>query len=150
MISNRIHLFLHTVRHVHCITTSDKRSNIRSFNTVAPTAHTRSTAYSFHSQISSPSSGCFVCSPQHFSHQIQIVRPRYEARRNHRQWLRSLHGRNPGGRLPQIRLSVITGNLKQKRIMVGTAQKDEYVTNAIARRGVSGIKYSLKHGIVTN
>lgn len=52
---------------------------------------------------------------------------------------------------PKAVFPAVIGKPKQKGIMVGTGQKDEYVGDAaMARRGVLIIKYPLEHGIVTN
>ena len=52
---------------------------------------------------------------------------------------------------PKAVFPAVIGKPKQKGIMVGTGQKDEYVGDAaMARRGVLKIKYPLEHGIVTN
>lgn len=52
---------------------------------------------------------------------------------------------------PKAVFPAVIGVPKQKGIMVGTGQKDEYVGDAaMARRGVLIIKYPLEHGIVTN
>lgn len=56
-----------------------------------------------------------------------------------------------GEDLPKAVFPAVIGKPKQKGIMVGTGQKDEYVGDAaMARRGVLIIKYPLEHGIVTN
>lgn len=50
---------------------------------------------------------------------------------------------------PKAVFPAVIGKPKQKGIMVGTGQKDEYVGDAaMARRGVLIIKYPLEHGIV--
>jgi actin, other eukaryote len=52
---------------------------------------------------------------------------------------------------PKAVFPAVIGTPKQKGIMVGSGQKDEYVGDAaMARRGVLLIKYPLEHGIVTN
>lgn len=52
---------------------------------------------------------------------------------------------------PKAVFPAVIGKPKQKGIMVGTGQKDEYVGDAaMARRGVLKLVYPLEHGIVTN
>lgn len=52
---------------------------------------------------------------------------------------------------PKAVFPAVIGKPKQKGIMVGTGQKDEYIgDSAMARRGVLIIKYPLEHGIVTD
>uniref|UniRef100_A0A7S0ZHH6 Actin n=1 Tax=Timspurckia oligopyrenoides TaxID=708627 RepID=A0A7S0ZHH6_9RHOD len=52
---------------------------------------------------------------------------------------------------PKSVFPAVIGVPKQKGIMVGAGQKDDYVGDAaMARRGVLIIKYPLEHGIVTN
>lgn len=51
---------------------------------------------------------------------------------------------------PKAVFPAVIGKPKQKGIMVGTGQKDEYVGDAaMARRGVLKLVYPLEHGIVT-
>lgn len=52
---------------------------------------------------------------------------------------------------PKSVFAAMVGRPKQRGVMVGAGNKDEYVGDAaMARRGVLVIKYPLEHGIVTN